>query len=299
MKKIAQRFCDVWKLDFLANYFAGDHKDHKTTLVFWILFNTVVVFVLSVSFFLSFRNFSDELITKISVEIPDGARITIADGQLMTEGIDEPYFREFTAKNAHNNALDETYAVIINTRSDAYDIASLDEYMGGILILHDRIYAKNGNEIKSALFADVENFSITKEDVLDFINAYAFYPTAVFLTFFVFVTLFFVYAGMRLVMGLWWALMLFVLAQIFDIRVQYVVAYKAVLNLYVIPTIVVLVLNLFDVHVALLTSTIFVAVFIANLIWMKKKTKKETIELPEIPVKKDEEEVDAHIIKKS
>jgi len=269
MKKLLQRFSDIWKLDFLAKFFAGEKEDHKTTVLFWLASNMLVAIMLSVSLFVFLYSSSDTLVTVIDENIPENARITITDGQLTTKNIDEPFFREINAHNDDNN-YDGSYAVIIDTRSDTYDITSLDAYDGGIIVVGDRVYFKDGVEFNHIIFSEVPNFSVQKNDVIHFADTYFLFPFSIIVVLFAALFMFGWLAGFRLISAFWWALLLFVLTKIFDVHCRYVTAYKAVLNFYFIPTIVVFIVGLVSVHVQLLTTLIFIAVFIANVIWIKK-----------------------------
>lgn len=295
MNKILQRFCSIWKLDFLANFFAQDHHDNKTTVWFWIISNTLVALVVSVYFCISLSSFSSVLIEGINVNVPDGARASIVDGQLITENIDEPIFHEINAENTYNGEYRESYAIIVDTRTEAYDITSLDAYDGGIIALADRAYFKDGSEINHVVFADVPNFSLTKEEVISFIELYFFFPFLVVLTGVIFVVLIFFYNVLRLVMAFWWALMLFVLTKIFGIDVKYMVAYKAILNLYFIPSVVMLLIMFIGIHVPLLTTSIFIVVFIANLLWIKKHTVKNAAEERTLDAESNKKEADVRV----
>lgn len=299
MKKIAQRFCDVWKLDFLSQFFIKGHKDNKTTVLFWIVCTGGVALVLTIVFLWYFHIFTQSLTSGIDRDIADGARITMTDGYLMMEGVDDPFFREFDVYNAHNDALHQKIAIIIDTQSVAYDITSLDEYVGGVVVLGNRLYTKDGSEINTLDFVDVENFSLTKEDVIAFIDHNAIFPIGTVIALGVFFGLVFFYGILRLIMALWWALLLFVLTKIFGMSVQYSMAYKAVLNLYIIPTFAVLILQFMGMEIVLLTTLIFVVIFIANLIWINKQIKKDPVESLEVSVDDATRKSDVHITKKS
>lgn len=269
MKKLLHRFVDVWKLDFLAKFFAGEKDDNKTTILFWITSNILVIVVLSVFFCVFLYNSSGELVKAIDENIPANARITVTDGQLTTENIDEPFFREVNASNNENN-YDGSYVVIIDTNSNTYDITSLDEYSGGIIVVGDRAYVKDGAEFNHILFSDVPNFSFAKNNIISFVEQYYLFPFSVVLVFVAGIFMFVWFAGFRLISAFWWALMLFILTKIFDVHYGYMTSYKSVLNFYFIPTVAVFIIWLVGVHVPLLTTLIFISVFIANLIWIKK-----------------------------
>lgn len=269
MKKLLHRFVDVWKLDFLAKFFAGEKDNNKTTILFWITSNILITVALSISFFFFLYNSSGELTKTIDENIPENARITITDGQLTTENIDEPFFREVSAHNGESD-YDENYVVIIDTHSNTYDITSLDEYSGGIIVVGDRAYVKDGAEFNHILFSNVPNFSVEKSNIISFVEQYFLFPFSVVLVLVAGLFMFVWFAGFRLISAFWWALMLFVLIKIFDVKYGYMTSYKAVLNFYFIPTVAVFIIRLVGVHVPLLTTLIFIAVFIANLIWIKK-----------------------------
>lgn len=277
MNKMLKRFVDIWKLDFLAKFFAGEKDDDKTTVLFWVTSNVLMTIILTISFGLFFYNSSDDLINTINKNVPENARITVVDGQLTTQNIDEPFFREVNTHNDGNN-YDGSYVVIIDTHSNTYDLTSLDAYNGGIIVMGDRAYFKDGTEFKHVVFAEVPNFSLQKDDIINFVDRYFLFPFSVVLTLFMGLFIFMWFAGFRLIIAFWWALMLFILTKIFDIQCGYMTAYKSVLNFYFIPTVAVFILGLVGIHVPLLTTLIFIAVFIANLIWIKKHPQLESAE---------------------
>lgn len=295
MNRILQRFVDVWKMDFLAKFVAGEHKNLRTTVCFWVAFNVLIVLVIVCELCFYLYSAENVLISTINENVPENARISVSMGQLSTENIDEPFFREVTAENEYNADYSEDYVLIIDTHSQGgYDITSLDEYTGGVVVLHDRAYMKNDNEIQHVLFADVPDFSLTREQATAFIDQYFFFPFTIVLSAFAFFALVIFYSVFRLIAVFWWALMLWILAKIMDVTLQYPVAYKAVLNFYFIPTVVVLLLSFVGVHISLLVTAIFMVIFIANLLWIKRhkveEDKKLSVqkEASETPVKTTE-----------
>ncbi len=272
MKNVSKRFIDIWKLDFLAKFLSYEKNDNKATIWFWIISNFVLVLILLVSFSLFLIGAPSKIVNTIESNIPDGASITIIDGQLTTENIDDPFFREIGASNEGVN-YDEKIAIIVDTHGQTYDITSLDEYKEGFLILGDRAYTKDGTEIDQLVFKDVPNVSFSKEDVISGVHKYFVFPVGILLSILVGGILFFYFVVLRLVSAFWWALMLFILMRIFDIKESYITAYKAVLNFYFIPAVVVLILGLIGFAVPFITTIIFIAIFIANLIWLKRQHK--------------------------
>ncbi len=288
MKRLLSRFVDIWKLDFLAKFFAGEKDDKKTTILFWISSNLLITIILMVPFYLFLHNASNELMGYVNDNIANGAQIIIADGQLTTQNIEEPFFREISAQNGVSG-YNESYAIIIDTQSDTYDITSLDEYRGGVVVKGDRLYFKDENKIRDIIFSNVNNLSISKEQIIEFINEYSSFLNLILFTIFVGIFVFVWFVGFRLAIAFWWALLLFMLIKIFDINEEYMTAYKAVLNLYFIPTIAVFGVSVAGFSVPMLTTLIFLAVFIANLIWIKKHPQIEEVdnlldEIPEVEV---------------
>lgn len=277
MNKILNRFIDIWKLDFLTKFLAGEKNDNKTTIGFWIVSNFLIVMLFVGSFMFSLMSIPGELVDYIEKNIPDNARITVTDGQLITENIDEPFFREIDANN-EGISYDKKIAIIIDTYSETYDITSLDEYESGVIVLGDRIYTKNNTELNHVLLADVPNFSFSKEDLVVFIDKYFSFIFITFLTVFIGGFIFLYLAVFRLLSAFWWALMLFAIMQIFDVKESYMTAYKAVLNFYFIPMIVVFALGIIGLHVPFVTTLIFIAVFIANLIWLKRQRETKPVQ---------------------
>lgn len=275
MRKILKRFIDIWKLDFLTKFLLHEKSDNKTTIWFWIISNSVLTLALLVSFSFFLIAAPSKIITVIEENIPDGARITITDGQLTTENIDEPFFREVDTSNEGIN-YDKKIAVIIDTHGQTYDITSLDEYEGGFLVLGDRVYTKNDTEINQLVFTEVPNLSFSKEDAITFVDKYFIFPVAVILVVVVGISIFFYFVVLRLISAFWWALMLFIIMRIFDVKESYMIAYKAVLNFYFIPAIVALALGFVVFTIPFVTTIIFVAIFIANMVWLKRQSKKES-----------------------
>lgn len=278
MNKILQRFIDVWKLDFLANFVAGKHNDQKTTIGFWFLFNAIIAIAIAFSITAFLYSAKNDLTNWISESVPDQARVSVRDGQLQTENISEPFFREIEAQNEHNKEYQGTYVIVLDTTSQAYDITSLDEYIGGMIILKDRIFVKDSNEVRQFLIADVPDFSLSKFQILNFIHEKFYFPFSVIIIIAVFVMMLIFYGLLRLIAALWWALLLFIMAKVFDVRLEYVVAYKAVLNFYLIPTFVAFLTGYVIGHIPLFVTVIFIVIFIANLMWMKKNSVKNQVE---------------------
>jgi hypothetical protein len=274
MKKLLNRFVDIWKLDFLAKFFAKEKEDNKTTLWFWLISNLVVALAVSVSFCWFLCTSGDDLIKIIDENVPDDASIVVTDGHLITENIEEPFFREITASESGSN-YGGNFVVIIDTHSTAYDITSLDEYDSGIIVMGDRLYVKDDSEFNSVIFSEVPNFSLNKNEIITFVENYFVFPFSILVTIAVGLFMFVWFAGFRLISAFWWALLLFILILIFDIKESYITTYKAVLNLYFIPTLVLFLIGIIGLNMPMMTTLIFIAVFIGNLIWIKKHPQKE------------------------
>lgn len=78
----------------------------------------------------------------------------------------------------------------------------------------------------------------------------------------------FFFGVIRLIGAVIWAGVLYVMARSLDITINYSVAYKAILQLYFIPTFVTQCIS-----VPLLGDSIFFVIIVMNLVWMKKKQK--------------------------
>ena len=273
MGKITQRFLEVWKTDFLAKFFAGEYRDTKTTILFWIFSQLLISLIITLQIFFYLWSSRADIIQFIHDKVPENAVVSIADGQLNLTNIDDPFYREINAEKSENN--EGSFVFIIDTKKSTYDMNALDEYNGGLIVLQDRLYLKDGNEINELLFSELPNLSLSTEQSIKYVNQYYVFPvaTVISLLFLLFITVFYICG--RLVMALWWALMLFVIALIFDIKISYAVAYKAVLNLYFVPAFVVLILMLFNIHIMFLMSALFIVIFIANILWYKKNNMKE------------------------
>ncbi len=293
MKKILKQFVDIWKLDFLTKFLSQGKSDNKTTIWFWVISSFVLTLLLLILFTFFVFGSQSKIIDATEKNVPDNAHVTITDGQLTTENIDEPFFREIDVNNAGVN-YGKRVAIIINTSKQVYDITSLDDYEGGILVLKDRMYVKSNTRISQFIFTDIPNISFSKKDVIEFEDKYFLFPFSVIAGIFIGVVMFFYFVILRLVSAFWWALMLFIIMRIFDVKEDYAVAYKAVLNFYFIPSVVVIILWMTGFVIPLLTTMIFLAVFIANLIWYRKQNKKDSVAISSLDnigqkVEKEEE----------
>ena len=274
MKKVLRRFVDVWKLDFLAKFFAGEYRDTRTTIVFWILSNIFVVFIFTVQIFFGLMIMREGLVNGIQKNVNDGASVAFLDGQMTIENVEDPFFREIKATNEDGKGAN--FVVIIDQRADTYDLNALDEYVSGVIFLHDRAYMKDGSDITQMLYADLPNFSLSKEQLLGYVDRYYTFPLSVGITIVVGIFMLFFLLCLRTIGALWWALMLYVIGLVMNVHMAYGVAYKSTLNLYFVPMIVVTLVTVFTgTQIPLLTTVIFIAVFVANLLWFKKHMKKE------------------------
>lgn len=281
MKKALHRFLDVWKLDFLAKFFAGEYRDTRTTVVFWILSNIVVSFIFAVQIFVGMCMVKGELINSVKENVADGASVTFQDGQMVVTGMDDPFFREMIATQEKGASTSSVF--IIDQHANTYDLGALDEYGGGLIMLHDRAYVKDGSDITQILYADMPNFSVSKEQVIAYMQKYYVFPFAVLITILGGIFIFLFMLCVRTVGALWWAAMLYVIGLIMNVHMAFGVAYKSVLNLYLIPMLVTTLLMFVNVQIPLLTTVIFIAIFVANLLWFKKhRVEEETIESEQI-----------------
>ena len=281
MKKALHRFLDVWKLDFLAKFFAGEYRDTRTTVVFWILSNIVVSFIFAVQIFVGMCMVKGELINSVKENVADGASVTFQDGQMVVTGMDDPFFREMIATQEKGASTSSVF--IIDQHANTYDLGALDEYGGGLIMLHDRAYVKDGSDITQILYADMPNFSVSKEQVIAYMQKYYIFPFAVLITILGGIFIFLFMLCVRTVGALWWAAMLYVIGLIMNVHMAFGVAYKSVLNLYLIPMLVTTLLMFVNVQIPLLTTVIFIAIFVANLLWFKKhRVEEETIESEQI-----------------
>ena len=287
MKKVAQQFLNVWKLDFLARFIAKEHRDVKATVVFWIVSQVIVAFFMCVQFAWFLGSAKDDVITAIDAHVPQGAAMRIENGQLSVENVQMPFFREINAKN--ENGEDESFAVIIDVQAQTYSLNSLDAYSGGVILLSDRAYVKDGGELDQMLYTDVPNFSVSKDQIMTFVHEKYLFP---FTTLIVFAALFMLAIGFlvfRSIMALWWALMLFILGMIFDVRIGYAVAYRAVLHMYVVPAIALLITAFAGVNVPYMATVLFLVIFIGNLMWIRKnrQNQEETVVKPKDTVSEE------------
>ena len=274
MGKIFQRFVDIWKMDFLANLVVKERGNAKLTVYFWIVSSVFVAFLLTCSFCFSAIEFKTHLVDLIEKNVSEDAKIAISMGQLSTEGIDVPFFREIAVENEHNGEYIENYVFIIDTHSQGYDITSLDEYSGGVVVLQDRMYVKDDRGINHMLFSEVSDFSVDRSQIFSFIEK-NYIGIVVLVSFVIFVAALLNYVVFRLLFLPWWAFMLWIFSRILEYPLSYGFSCKAILNFNFIPTIIIFVLVTLGLQVQfwdriILATTIFIVVFLMNLLWMKR-----------------------------
>lgn len=292
MKKVMQQFIDVWKLDFLARFIVKDYRNTKATITFWIVSQTMIAFLMCFQVAWFFWTAKDDLLYMIDTHIPQGASMQIENGQLAIDNVPMPFFREINAQN--NGSTNESVAIIIDMQGQAYSLNSLDEYSGGVIFVNDRVYFKDGAELDQMLYTDVPNFSITKDQLISFVEEKYIFPIATMMVIVIMITLSVGFVVFRAIMALWWALMLYILALIFEVRIEYAVAYRAVLHMYIIPAIAIFLVGLTQVSVPYLPSILFLVIFIGNLIWIRNnRQEQEETATVESDVASDTPEVEA------
>jgi predicted membrane protein len=274
MKKVFRRFVDIWKLDFLALFFAGEKNNNKTTIFFWIFSSVLLALFASIILFFFLFNTSDEIVDTIEQYVPETAQINLTNGQLTIRNVEQPFLKEIKA-TAQNNGFDGTIAIAVDVESKTYDDTVLDDYDGGVAVFADHITIKNALQSEEFSFDNLSDFEISRNDLIDTIsNKQAFANIVGQFVFGVFIILLLGLLIGRLLLAFWWALLLFVLMRIIEVKEGYMTAYKAVINFYFIPTIVSIILWFFGIHVPMMTTMIFTALFVANLIWLKKQQQK-------------------------
>jgi len=270
MNNVWRRCTEVWKVDFLARFLADLHKDLRTTIIFWISINLIFAGALSVSMLVAILGIKGELRNITQSVIPDHARIAVEDGALRIQNIPDPSLQDF-----HEDDTGDSAVIIVDTHGDTYDITTLDTYTEGVAFFSDKMYVKMDDKIESIAYQGLPNFGISKEKLLEGIDRY-FVATVVAISVVAMIILWPALMIGRSIMALWWAAILLIVARIMHVEIPYRTAYLSVLNFYFVPTLVMIVLIPFAFDVPYLTSAIFLAVFIANIIWMNRNTQSET-----------------------
>jgi len=279
MTNIIQRAKGVWKPDFLSLFIESENKSHKITWLFWIVTGLIVavIWTLSITYFVH-RAFPD-VIDGIDQNIPDGTHLSIVDGELSIEGIEQPYIVEGEGDGS---------VLIIDTKGATYSPGSLDAYTSAVLVTKDGVYQKE-DKVRSRefSFAEAKNFTYSKEQLMELIERSRSMITVgmaigIFLVMTVNLLVF------RLLGALWWALLLMIIAMLFGMKEKFPTYYFAVLNFYFIPLILEGVLLIFGVGIPFFTTLIFMILFFMNLLhWKRKQDEKMIPEAPKI----DEERI--------
>jgi hypothetical protein len=275
MHKILHRFRDVWKVDFLATFCDSKKDDNKTTWGFWFLSSLFLAILISCGVVFALYGASEKILQGINEYVPDDAVVTMNGGLLDIQNVPQPFMKEITLNNGN---YDDEFVIVIDTQTQSFDESVLDDYMGGIVVLKDKIVAKNATQKQERNFANYKDFSVSKEEIISFLHNKSQINTtiiwiAVIVGFFAFLW----FAIVRLLLSLWWAFMLYILALIAGIEEKFGTLYFAVLNLYFIPSLIVLIIGFFGFQIPLLTTMLFITIFVVNLIWMKKQPEKPVI----------------------
>ncbi|HEX8974326.1 MAG TPA: DUF1189 family protein [Patescibacteria group bacterium] len=264
--RIFKRFFEIFKPGFLAENL--DTIDSGKTWKFWFLSNTLVAIVLTIIIGYTINKGIDETAKEFLLKYPN-AKIFVSGGKLSTEGIDEPIFEK----------SDDGSVFVLDTKNQKYDETVLSDYKKGVFISSDKIYNKKSSiETQQYDISKINrNFSFTQKDLQS--------KVWILKVFFIGVGIFFgwIYLnGLRLISAFWWAFWFWLLAVIMKIEgVGYKNIYFAVLNFYIIPLVISLVLTLFGLNVAFLTTIIFSILFVVNFLFMKKNQKQKEVVIKE------------------
>ncbi|MCK4635259.1 MAG: DUF1189 family protein [Candidatus Moranbacteria bacterium] len=280
MKKVLQRFVDVWKSDFLHKLTTSKEKTTNTTIWFWIIFS--VIFSFTISFYIVFvvqkeislmadEIFNNEVISK-------DAELTMKDGQLSTNEIQEPFVY---------SAEDKSFLLVIDTnKNKENDPEILNEYESGLILLKDKLYSKDNDNIsyETVVYKNHEapNFSVKFKEIEKYFNDY-FFAGVIVLYIVVFVLIFLFLAIFRLLTALWWALLLFLICLIINNKISYGKSYEIILNFYFIVLPIELFSLFIEMNMPFSTFIIFSIIFSINLFHIKnnKSNKVEEDEIKE------------------
>lgn len=268
MKTLWRRCGEVWKVDFLSRFLGGLHRDIRTTVYFWIVINALAALVMTGQIFTVLYGGKTAVRDSILSFVPDGATMTLRDGVLTLNGMPDPFLHVFQEANMITES-DEPTLLVIDTQGGTYDVTTLESYKQGAAILRDRVYVKGDGQINEVLYKDIADFTVSKEDGIAWIDRY-FGVGVALLSVVTGLVLFVTLVIARAVAALWWGLILWLVARIFQVVMPYKTAYLAVLNLYFVPIVVTTVLSLLGLQISYVGFVVFLAVFIANMVWMRR-----------------------------
>lgn len=296
MKKVLQRFVDVWKPNFLQKLTTSKEKTLGTTIWFWVVFSVIFSFI--ISFYISFvvqKEFSlmaDEIFN--SEIISKDAELTMTDGQLSTKEIQEPFMY---------SAEDKSFFLFINTSENEEENPEiLSGYDSGLILLKDKLYSKDKDNVgyETVVYKNHEapDFSVSFKEIEKYFNDY-FILGVVIIYIVVFILIFLFLAIFRLLTALWWALLLFLICLITKNKISYGKSYEVILNLYFVILPIELFLLFIEMNIPFSTFIIFSIIFSINLFNIKNNknenkvdekidSKKEVNELSESENKKEE-----------
>lgn len=172
MKKVLQRFVDVWKPDFLHKITTSKEKTLSTTIWFWVINSAIIPLIITIIFIVFgfiFKVGLPDLLRDFSNEtgITDEAGIIMTDGILSTQDIDEPIFDD-----------ENGFLFVLDTQTSKYDNADLfKEYDEGLIILKDKAYTKDEGDLgfNTVIYKNekiIPNFSLNFGKLKGYINNY-------------------------------------------------------------------------------------------------------------------------------
>ncbi len=256
------RFKTIWISDFLKNVLLKE-KSPVPTWKFWFTWNTI--FALIFSFFLSigFNTFLAAFEQNELDKIPD-FEIQLQGGKFSTT-IPEPFFWS-----------NEGFVVVLNTKEVQYDKSILDDYEDGFFITKEKIIPKNEDDSSELIFSEIEKeFFLSKGNILNWFNKYR-TVIKIAITLLIFFGFCFFLNIFRLITAIWWAFIFWVVGIIAGIKnFSFSTAYLAVLNLYLIPLLIEILLLTNGITIPFSTTILFLILFGMNF-WNLKQEQQDS-----------------------
>ena len=263
MKELLKRFVEILKTDFLVKNF--NEENTSKTWKFWFFGNSLVVII--IAFFAVFGvvrtvgSASDYL----KQNYPN-AKISIIDGKLSIDGINEPIY--YASKDGN--------IFVVDTKGVKYDESVLNDFKTGVFVSATKIFNKK-DSVKTEQY-DISqaktNGTITENDIQNEKVIAEIILIAMIVGFaWIYLNI------LRLAGGLWWALIFLILGKIMKVEnIKFSKVYFSVLNFYIIPLILSLALMFFGINIPFFTFIIFLVLFIVNYVELNKNKVEPQIE---------------------
>lgn len=261
MQEFIIRFKSIWRPNFLKNNL--ENINSNKTWHFWFLTNTIFAIIFSIVVAVAVVGTINKFADNFKAKYPD-ARVALQDGKLSLEGIQEPIFYKDN----------KTSVFVVDTKEIKYNDSILNDYQEGMFITENKIIQKKSEfEKREYDFSQIkQNFVLTQNNLQDFKDKFELVIILV-----MFMGLWMYFNIFRLVSGLFWALLFWILALVMSIKqITFSKTYFAVLNLYIIPLMITTVLFLLGVAMPFITFVIFLIIFILNYQTLKKSEHLET-----------------------